>query len=215
MLLSMYNSKPQVGIDGNLYSIDDTTRVSIEEGFLLNELCQKVRKKNILEVGFGYGFSSIFILSAIIDEPTWTHTAIDPYQYTDWKGIGFASVLHILNYRNADVQSFKLISSCSDIALSSLQSLGKKFDLIFIDGYHRFDDVLVDFYLSTKICNIGGYVVLHDLWLDSIKAVASFINSNRLDFKEIITECKNVCVFQKIKEDQRDWRHYVGFNAFP
>ena len=46
----------------------------------------------------------------------------------------------------------------------------EKFDLIFIDGLHTFDQILKDFKNSFKFLNEGGYIVMHDLlprnWLE-------------------------------------------------
>ena len=46
----------------------------------------------------------------------------------------------------------------------------EKFDLIFIDGLHTFDQILKDFHNSFKFLNNGGYIVMHDLiprnWLE-------------------------------------------------
>ncbi len=46
----------------------------------------------------------------------------------------------------------------------------EKFDLIFIDGLHTFDQILKDFQNSFKFLEDGGYIVMHDLmprnWLE-------------------------------------------------
>ncbi len=60
---------------------------------------------------------------------------------------------------------FELLPEKSSLGLTSLIRRERKFDLIYIDGEHRFDDVLVDFVLSAELCNLNGYVVLDDLWM--------------------------------------------------
>ena len=46
----------------------------------------------------------------------------------------------------------------------------EKFDLIFIDGLHTYDQILKDFKNSFDCLNDGGYIVMHDLmprtWLE-------------------------------------------------
>ena len=54
-----------------------------------------------------------------------------------------------------------------------------KFDFIFIDGNHRFDDVLVDFYLSDQLISPGGLIVFDDMWMRSVRTTINFILTNR------------------------------------
>ena len=86
------------------------------------------------------------------------------------------------------------------------------FDLIFIDGNHRFDDVLVDFYLYAQLCNLGGYIIFDDMWLDSVQTVVSFVRANRTDFVEMHTTEKNICVFQKKSHDSRKFDDFHKFS---
>lgn len=39
----------------------------------------------------------------------------------------------------------------------------KKFDIIFIDGLHTFDQIIKDFNNSFKCLNMNGYIIIHDL----------------------------------------------------
>ena len=97
------------------------------------------------------------------------------------------------------------------LALTDLARQGRTFGLTFIDGYHRFDDVLVDFTLAARMCPEGGVIVLHDMWLPSIAAVASFLRTNRVDFAEVQTGCPNLFAMRRIADDERDWTHFVAF----
>jgi len=212
VLLSMYSGELQRGADGHLYAIDSTTRVSIAEGMTLHSLCVTDRVTAILEVGLAYGFSTVFLLAALDQVGGGMHTAIDPFQATDWHGIGVTHA-HELAAGSATLtsRSFTWIEERSDRALVDLERAGRTYGLVFIDGYHRFDDVLVDFTLSARLCGSGGLIVFHDMWLDSIQAVASFVRRNRRDFVEVSTACENLCVFRRNGEDRRDWSHFVDF----
>lgn len=55
--------------------------------------------------------------------------------------------------------------------LGAPRDAAEKFDLIFIDGSHRFDDVLVDFTLAAELCPIGGSIVFDDAFMKSIWTV--------------------------------------------
>ena len=72
-------------------------------------------------------------------------------------------------------------------------------------GTTVFDDVLVDFILSSEVCAIGGHIILDDMWMPAIQKVAAFTRTNRKDFIEIPTPIENIAAFQKIAEDTRSW----------
>jgi len=212
VLRSLYDGESQYGADGRLYAIDGSTRVSLAEGMTLHSLCVTDRVTATLEVGLAYGFSAVFLLAALERVGGGTHTAIDPFQMTDWHGIGITHA-HELTAQSATLtsRSFTWIEDRSDRALVDLERAGRTCGLVFIDGYHRFDDVLVDFALSARMCRSGGLIVLHDMWLDSIKAVASFVRNDRPDFAEVATACDNLFVVRRVGEDERDWSHFVDF----
>ncbi len=204
-LLSMYYGEPQIGGDGKFYNIHSTTYIPPEEGMWLFQLCRDFKPNATLEIGFAYGYSTLFFLAALSENGTGHHTAIDPFEDELWHGIGMC---HAKSVESDDY--FRFIKSKSIIALPHLAN-SEKFDVIFIDGNHRFDDALVDFTLSAELCTLGGYIVLDDMWLPSIRMVAAFIHSNRPDFEELKAPLLNVAVFRRIGNDNREWNHYVQF----
>jgi len=212
VLQSMYYGEPQRGADGRLYAIDGTTRVSIAEGMTLHSLCVTDGVTAMLEVGLAYGFSTVFLLAALDRAGGGAHTAIDPFQATDWHGIGITHARE-LTAQSATLTSgsFTWIEDRSHRALVDLERAGLTYGLVFIDGYHRFDDVLVDFTLSARMCGSDGLIVFHDMRLDSIKAVASFVRRDRPDFAEVATACENLFVVRRVGKDERDWSHFVDF----
>ena len=105
---------------------------------------------------------------------------------------------------------FRFMEALSISALPVLASEGLKFDVIFIDGDHRFDTQLADFLLSDAVCPKGGYILLHDVWMASTRKLISFIERNRPDYKRQPANV-DIATFQKIDDDRRDWRHFVEF----
>lgn len=181
----------------------------------LVRLAALVDATHTLEVGLGYGFSTTYLLGALANRQRVDavgHLAVDPYQLTDWNGIGITTANELVATSPClSESSFHWIEERSDIALAGLLKEGRHFDLTFIDGYHRFDDVLVDFTLAAQMCSMGGAIVLHDMWLPGIAWVAGFIRSNRADFAEVHTGCENLFAVQRIGEDARNWDHFVPF----
>jgi predicted O-methyltransferase YrrM len=212
VLTSMHAGEPQLDASGVRRQIDDSTRISIDEGMTLFSLCAADNVTSTLEVGLAYGFSTVYLLAALAKNGGGRHTAIDPYQATDWSGIGLTTARRLAADSTPLTQdSFVLIEQRSDLALVDLERTGRTFGLTFIDGYHRFDDVLVDFTHSARMCPVGGVIVLHDMWLDSIAAVAGFLRHNRPDFTEIATGCDNLFAVRRIGPDVREWMHFVDF----
>jgi predicted O-methyltransferase YrrM len=206
LLRSMYEGAPQIGADRKPHPIDTQTRISPEQGMWIYRLCRAAKPKDVLEVGLAFGFSTVYLLAAIRANGIGSHIAIDPFQTRSWAGIGTARA-RLLGMEDA----FTVTEETSPAYLSRMHAEGRRFDLIFIDGNHRFDDVLVDFILSAQVLRPGGHMLLDDTWMPSIKKVVSFIRSNRPDFVEVGPECKKAIAFKKIGEDQRKWDHFVDF----
>ena len=212
VLASLYDREPQPGEDGQRHPVDATTRVSVEEGLTLHALCVEGGATTLLEVGLAYGFSTVFLLAALEKAGGGTLASIDPYQASDWHGIGAGNARRLVSGSPVLAPgSFSWVEDRSERALVDLERAGRRHDLTFIDGYHRFDDVLVDFTLAARVCSPGGLIVLHDRWLDSVEAVVSFVRHNRGDFAEVPTACENLGVFRRTGEDLRDWSHFVDF----
>jgi len=205
-LLSMYHAVPQLGADGQQHSLDEKVKISPDEGMWLYEECRKSKPEKILEIGLGYGFSTLFFLAALAKNNFGHHTAIDPYQRSAWQGIGLATANAL-----APPGRFRFVEETSVRAAVELERESLAYDLIFIDGGHIFEQVLVDFFLYAKLCKIGGLVILDDMWMSGIKTVASFIRTNRKDFSEIPTPIPNLCVFQRVGKDERKWHEFRPF----
>ncbi len=105
----------------------------------------------------------------------------------------------------------RLIEEKSFLAVPRMISDGTQYDVIFIDGNHRFDDTLVEFTLCALACKMGGYIVLDDMWMPSIRKVVSFVRRNRSDLSEVATPVLNLAAFQKVAEDIRNWDHFKDF----
>ncbi|MDD5570363.1 MAG: hypothetical protein PHD97_04315 [Bacteroidales bacterium] len=87
-----------------------------------------------------------------------------------------------------------------------------KFDVIFIDGDHRFDYILLDFTLSDYIVADNGYIIFHDLWMPSTKKVVEFIKNNRSDYQvQEDIPAPQMKIFKKVANDKRQWDYFRSF----
>jgi predicted O-methyltransferase YrrM len=207
LLESMYASEPQLGQDGKKYEIDDITRISKAQGELLYNLCCDVKPDVSLEVGLAYGFSTAFILSALYKIGSGHHIAIDPIQSVYWNGIG-AAIAGRLNMKDR----FTLIEDYAEYVFPKLIAEQRKSQFIYIDGDHKFDSVMLDFTLASRMCSLGGVIILDDMWMTSIRRLVSFIESNRPDFSRLKSYVENIAIFTRIAtNDKRNWDHFVEF----
>ncbi len=210
-LLSMYRGEPQLGADGQMHAIDRNTKISPSQGMWLYNLCLAAKPKSAIEIGMAYGYSTLYFLAAIAKNQVGHHTAVDPFQKAPrWAGIGLAHA-QSLAPRNGLESAFLLIEDRSDHVATDLARSNSKFEIIFIDGNHRLDDVLVDFYLYAPLCALGGHIIFDDVRMPSIQTVVAFVRANRTDFIEVPTIERNICAFKKVGEDFRNWNDFHEF----
>lgn len=205
-LNSMYARQPQMGTDGSMHILDGTTKISPEEGMWIYGLCRKIKPQRTLEIGMAYGFCTMYFLAAIKANGMGSHVAIDPYEITHWHGIGVKKAQEMGMER-----SLRFIQTSSVFGLPDLAREGSEFEVIFLDGDHKFDDVLLDFTMADYVCAKGGYIILHDMDLPSIRKVVSFIENNRSDYQRLNTPIANIRVLKKVDDDRRQWDHFLHF----
>lgn len=189
------------------------TSLSKTQAEFIYHFLKETKITKTLEVGLCYGCSTAHIIAATKS----THYAIDPWQKEIWNNLG------IKNLKSLKLdQHLKILPELSHIALPKLLENGKKFDFAFIDGDHKFDTVMIDFYYVDLLLNINGYVLLDDVEMDGIKKVVDWITTNRLEYKRIDlpkntangdpnNNYNRLALFQKTSESQREWDHYNDF----
>ncbi len=155
--------------DGQTYPIQNCPIDAAEGRFLSEFIASRPEIIRTLEVGCAYGVSSLHIASALAGRPGAHHLIIDPFQSTTWSGIGVA------NLERAGVNFYELREEYSEIALPQLLKEGAEFDLAFIDGWHTFDQTIVDMYYTNRLVKLGGYIIIDDAdWAGVAKAISYF-----------------------------------------
>ena len=134
------------------------THVDPAEGAFLQELIADVRPRTSLEIGMAYGVSTLFICEALQrTRPDARHIVMDPYQRSMWRGIGL---------QNAERAGFggmlEFHEARSEFVLPQLLERETALDFAFIDGWHTFDQVMVEFYYVNRMLRVGGVVAFDD-----------------------------------------------------
>lgn len=154
---------------GTTFPIEKHGIDAAEGGFLRDFVAARPGITRTLEIGCAYGFSSLHIASALAGRPGARHVIIDPMESTTWKGIG------VINLDKAGVDFYELREESSETALPELLKQGAQFDLVFIDGWHTFDQTLVDMYYANRLIRTGGYILVDDAnWISVSKAISYF-----------------------------------------
>lgn len=146
---------------------DRFSHVSRATGELLQSAIREVRPSVSLEIGLAYGVSTLFICEAIqsLPEPG-VHIVLDPYQHGKWRGWG------LKNVRDAGFAPIvEFHEEPSELFLPKLVAAGRRIDLAFIDGLHRFDQAFVEFYYVSRLLKPGGLVLFDDAGRRSVKRV--------------------------------------------
>jgi predicted O-methyltransferase YrrM len=174
------------------------------------ELARLVRELNLvrtLETGMAYGLSTLAICGVHEQRGEGEHIAIDPYQSTDWRGIGR------LNLERAGLaHRARLIEARSDEVLPRLRDDGVRIDFALIDGLHLFDAALVDFFHADRMLETGGIVVFHDTWMPAIAQVAGFVQANRA-YEPLEAGDAAMVALRKLRDDDRPWDFHRDFNG--
>lgn len=118
------------------------------------------------------GVSSVTILRAM---PEGGHlTSIDPNQSTDWEGRGVAHV-QAAGYAGRH----RLIEEPDLIAMPRLVEAGERFDLVFIDGWHSFEYVMVDLFYADLLLGPGGVMGFDDCDMPATRRALRFLTTHR------------------------------------
>ena len=145
-----------------------------EEAELLARMTDEIDPVRSLEVGLGYGFSALTVCTSgkrPVDERH--HIVIDPHQSTHWDGAGMR---HIEEAGFATM--VELREEPSYRVLPQLERDRLEIDLAFIDGWHTYDFVFVDFFFVDKLLCEGGVVVFDDADWPSIRPVIRYAVTN-------------------------------------
>jgi len=127
---------------------------------VLNKISQ-YNKKNILEIGSFEGVSSLYFLNKF---KNCSLTCVDPFTGSD------EHEKHKNNYNLEENFDYNLIDyrdrykKIKKYSYDFFKSNEDKYDLIYIDGSHRFEDVYGDAVQSNKFLNSNGLLIFDDFF---------------------------------------------------
>ena len=141
--------------------------VDRDEGAFLQRIIRDVQPERSLEIGCAYGVSTLYICEALTPgEASARHIVIDPFQSSQWRGIG---AKNIRDAGFAPLVDFR--EERSEVVLPQLLDAGVVLDFAFVDGWHTFDQVMVEFYFINRLLRVGGVIAFDDANRRSINRV--------------------------------------------
>lgn len=149
----------------------------------LRNLQLALRPTRTLEIGLAFGGSCLVFTATHRDlgfAPTRQHVALDPWQAEVWGEVALmaaerAGLREYLDFRGAFAFS----------ELPSMVSRGERFQLVYEDGSHLFEDVFVNFYYISRMLDDGGVIAFDDSANPHVAKVHRYIRRNLKDvFKE-------------------------------
>jgi predicted O-methyltransferase YrrM len=149
--------------------------ISPAEGAALRDWVIRERASQTIEVGLGYGISALFICEALLSNGAADahHVVLDPNQATRFANCG----LQFLDEAGVS-PLIEFLPTPSEIALPRFLADGRRFDLAFVDGNHRFDGVFLDLVYLGRLVRPGGVIAVDDYQLRSVARAVSFCTSN-------------------------------------
>ena len=164
------------GADGSAHTLFPVA-VSAAEGEALRDWVIRERAARTIEVGLGYGISTLFICEGLLDggQPETHHVAIDPHQATRFANCGLqflaeAGVAGLVDHHEEESQA----------ALPRFLAEGRLFDLAFVDGNHRFDGVFLDLAYLERLVRRAGIILVDDYQFPAVARAASCVQPSSI-----------------------------------
>jgi predicted O-methyltransferase YrrM len=159
-----------------LFEEGEVRRVAIgpEEGAALREWVRREGARRTIETGLGYAVSTLFICEGLLaNGPNGRHIAIDPHLPNSHVDAGLRTL------EEAGVRELvEFHADRSEVVLPRLLAEGRRFDLAFIDGNHRFEGVFIDLVYSGRLLSPGAVVFADDMQLPAVRRATGFCISN-------------------------------------
>ena len=197
--------------DGTVHDLFPVA-VGAAEGEALREWVVRERAARTIEIGLGYGISALFICEGLLSNghADARHLALDPYQAGRFGNCGLqvleeAGVASLVEHRAEE----------SQIALPRFLGEGRRFDLAFVDGNHRFDGIFLDLVYLGRLLRPGAVVVVDDYQLPAVARAASFCVTNLGWRSEAVSPPDDLHRWAVLRTsaapDTRPYDHYVAF----
>jgi predicted O-methyltransferase YrrM len=197
-------------LDGSIHDVYPVA-IGRAEGEALAGFVQRERATDTIEIGLGYGISTLFICRALVTAGEHVHhVALDPNQSARFANCA----LQVLE--DAGVSDIaEHVPEPSEVALPRFLEQGRRFDFAFVDGNHRFDGVFLDLAYLGRLLKPGRMIFVDDYQLPGVRRAVSFFVSNlRWTVESVSTEEPRhhwAAIRTETMPDERAYDYFVDF----
>lgn len=172
----MLSENKTVGRSGKVFERLDSASTVNNLKFIQQTMRER-KPARTLEIGLAFGASTLVFCTEhqkLGHAPDKQHTAIDPYQpYAPYDEAGVyaverAELAGYLDYR----------PEFSEFVLPRLLETHQRYDFIYIDGSHLFENVFLDAFYAARLLNDGGWMAMDDSADPHVAKVNDFIRTN-------------------------------------
>jgi predicted O-methyltransferase YrrM len=147
----------------------------VADGMSVSELSILIARatcRSALEIGMANGTSSVVICAALATQDGQL-TSVDPFQSTEYRNLGRTHIA-----RAGFQDRHRLIDEPNYLALPRLVQERQQFDVVFIDGRHSFDHVMLDTFYSDLLLRDTGLLILHDTDSPAVNKALRFVETH-------------------------------------
>ena len=162
-------------LDGQQQPLTMKSNISADNANRLYQAVKTYKPRLVLEIGLAYGISALAILTALKEIGEGGKLiSIDPYQQESWQNIG------LLNIERAGLAgSHEFTSEPDYFALPRMFGEDMHFEMAYIDGWHIFDYVMMNFFYVDKMLSVGGIAAFNDASHVGVKQTIQFMQLYR------------------------------------
>jgi predicted O-methyltransferase YrrM len=197
-------------LDGSIHEVYPVG-IGRAEGEALSDFVLREGATDPIEIGLGYGISTLFICRALVTGAERVHhIALDPNQSTRFANCGLQAL------EDAGVSNIvEHVAQPSEIVLPRFLEQGRRFDFAFVDGNHRFDGVFLDLAYLGRLLEPGRMIVVDDYQLPGVRRAVSFFVSNLRWTVESVSTAEPRHHWAAIRTatapDERPYDYFVDF----
>ncbi len=125
----------------------------------LNNFIKKIKPKNILELDFGWGIQTLFLLNNKKSQNVYT---IDPFEKEFYKNKNYDLITSFINKEQKTRYKFSHYNYLYILPLLLDEFKDIYFDFILINNFNTSDDFLIKFFYSDKLIQKGKYIFINN-----------------------------------------------------
>ncbi|MBJ7401774.1 MAG: class I SAM-dependent methyltransferase [Bradyrhizobium sp.] len=176
ILQEMLSENQTIGRSGKIFR-DLPSNSTVNNLKFIQQTMRERRPLRTLEIGLAFGASTLVFCTEnkkLGHAGEKQHTAIDPYQpYSPYDEAG---VYAVERAKLADYLDYR--PEFSEFVLPRLLESHQRYDFIYIDGSHLFENVFIDTFYCARLLNDGGWMALDDSSDPHVAKVIEFMRAN-------------------------------------